>query len=394
MQNAMPTVHLKSGEHRRIRSGHLWVFSNEIDSVDGHPEPGSVVRVVDAKGRPLGTGLASPHSLIAVRIFSRAGDDWSRKLLARRITDARALRERLRPGETSYRAVFGESDLLPGLVVDRYDEVLAVQSTTVGMETRLDEIVDVLTEVYEPRAVVLRNDAPMRTREGLPLETRVQSGSVEGPVEIAQDGHSFLVDVLEGQKTGFYLDQRDNRRATAALARDEDVLDCCCYTGAWSVFMAGGGAKSVVAVDSSAPSLELARENLERNDAADRTELVRGDMFNELAHFGRARRRFGVVVLDPPSLARSRRHVREALKAIRALNRLALRLVRPGGVLVSCSCSHVIHRDAFLHSVTGGAAEAGRTVRILETRGQSSDHPMLLGLPETDYLTCLVLEVI
>jgi len=389
----MATVRLKQGEHRRIRSGHLWVFSNEVGTTDGPVEPGDVVAVVDAKGRRLGTGLASPQSLIFVRLFSRRDEDMTRDFLVRRIIDARSYRERRWPGETSYRAVYGESDLLPGLIVDRYGEVLVVQSMTAGIERRLDEICEILDEIYEPRAIVLRNDAPMRRREGLPLEKRVHKGQIDGPIEIEQDERAFLVDVIDGQKTGFFLDQRENRRATAPLARDEDVLDCCCYTGAWSVCAAGAGAKSVTGVDSSSAALGLATENAARNNLAERVQFVRGDMFNELARLGRGRRRFGLIILDPPSLARSRRDVREALKAVRALNRLALRLLRPHGHLVTCSCSHVIERDAFLHAVTVGAGEAGRVARILEVRGQGADHPVLLGLPETDYLACLVLEV-
>lgn len=394
MTESTVVVKLKPREGRRIRSGHLWVFSNEIESVAADVAPGDAVHVVDARGRALGTGYINPHSLIAVRLVSRSRTELSRELFARRIRRAIAYREGLWPGESTYRAVYGEADLLPGLVVDRYGDVLAVQSLTAGIEVRLEMVLDLLEEALSPRAIVLRNDSSMREREGLDRGRRVARGALEGLVEIGEHGRTFEVDVLDGQKTGFFLDQRENRAVTATLAAGRDVLDGCCYTGAWSVHAAAAGATSVVSIDSSEPALELAERNLARNGVADRVTLTRGDVFSELASLGRSGRRFGLVIMDPPGFARSRKRIREALKAYRALNRLAMSVTASGGRLVTCSCSHLVEREAFMHTLVGAAKEAGRAARVLDVRGQSPDHPVILGLPETDYLTCVVLELL
>lgn len=394
MDKTAATVTLKRGEDKRIRSGHLWVFSNEIDSTEGDVAPGDAVEVRDAVGRLIGTGYVNPHSLIAVRLVSRSRVDISKDFLAKRIGDAVNLRERLWPGERTWRAVYSEADLLPGLIVDRYDSVIVAQSMTAGIETRMEAIVEVLDEALSPSAIVVRNDSAMRKYEGLPIEKHVAKGSLSGPVGIEQDGLRFLVDVLEGQKTGFFLDQRENRRATAGLAEGEDVLDCCSYTAAWSVYAAAAGAKSVTCVDTSAPALELAQRNIELNSARPDARFEREDVFKSLARFGREGRSFGLVVVDPPAFAKSRKKIREALKAYRKLNRLALAVVRPGGHLVTCTCSRLVERDAFMHALVAAARDAGRRARVVETRGQSPDHPVMLGLPETGYLTCVVLEVI
>jgi 23S rRNA (cytosine1962-C5)-methyltransferase len=394
MSERTARVRLRQREDKRLRAGHLWVFSNEIEDVDGTVEPGDAVHVVDASGRLVGTGYVNPHSLIAVRLLSRSAVELSGEFVAKRIGDALAYRERAMPGESAYRVVYGEADLLPGLVVDRYGDCVVVQSLTAGIERRLDLVLAALDRVLAPRTVVLRNDSAMREYEGLPLEKRVAKGELDGPVTIVQDGHSFLVDVLEGQKTGFYLDQRENRRETARLAAGQDVLDCCSYTGAWSVYAAAAGATSVTMVDSSGPALDLAQRNWELNGIETDAELHDADVFKSLAEMGREGRKFGLVVLDPPSFARSRKHVREALKAHRTLNRLAIAVTRPGGHLVTCTCSHLIEREAFMHALVGAAREAGRHARVLCVRGQSVDHPVILGLPETGYLDCVVLEVI
>jgi 23S rRNA (cytosine1962-C5)-methyltransferase len=386
-------VTLKRGEDRRIRSGHLWVFSNEIEKVAGPTAPGDCVNVLDARGRFLGTGYINSNSLIAVRIVSRSNIPLSREFFAARIESARGLRERLWPGERSYRAVHGEGDLLPGLIVDRYEDCLVVQSLAAGIERRLSDIIDALDEVFSPASIVLRNDAPMRKREGLALETRVVKGDVAQPIVIEQDTHRFRVDVLEGQKTGFFLDQRENRRTTADLARDQDVLDCCCYTGAWSVYAGACGARSVTSIDSSRPALEAARANAELNGLSALVSLRRGDVFGKLSGMGRRRREFGLVIVDPPSFARSRKHVRDALKAYRTLNRLALSVTGTGGHLVTCSCSHLVTGEAFAKCLAAAAKDAGRQARIVGVNSQSRDHPVLLGLPETEYLKCVVLEV-
>jgi len=388
------TVTLKPREDKRIRSGHLWIFSNEIAEVEGTVDVGDTVLVRDARGRLLGTGYMNPHSLIAVRLVSRSKVEMSQEFLTKRIAAALEHRERVWPGESVYRAVYSDADLLPGLIVDRYGDCLVVQSLTAGVERRLDAIIEALIELLSPRTIVVRNDSPMRAYEGLPIEKRVARGKVDGPVSIELDGHRFLVDVIDGQKTGFFLDQRDNRRSTVPLARGADVLDCCSYTCAWSVYAAAGGAKSITAIDTSAPALGLGRRNLEVNRAYDGAKLVNGDVFKELAKMSRSRRLFGLVILDPPAFAKSRKRVREALKAYRTVNRLALSVTRRGGYLATSKCSHLVDRESFMNALVGAAGEAGRRARVIDVRGQPPDHPVVLGFPETDYLTCVILEVL
>jgi 23S rRNA (cytosine1962-C5)-methyltransferase len=388
------TVTLKPREDKRIRSGHLWIFSNEVAEVDGSVDIGDSVLVRDARGRLLGTGYMNPHSLIAIRLVSRSKVELSPEFLVKRIGTALEFRGRVWPGESTYRAVYGDADLLPGLIVDRYGDALAVQSLTAGIERRLETVLEILVELLAPRTIVLRNDSPMRSYEGLPLEKRVVRGSVDGPVEIEQDGRTFLVDLVDGQKTGFFLDQRENRLASAPLARQADVLDCCSYTCAWSVYAGSAGARSITAIDTSAPALELGRRNLEANGVTADAELVNGDVFKELAKLSRARRLFGLTILDPPAFAKSRKRVREALKAYRTINRLAFSVTRRGGHLVTSKCSHLVDRESFLNALVAAAREAGRRARVVEVRGQSRDHPVVLGFPETDYLTCAILEVL
>jgi 23S rRNA (cytosine1962-C5)-methyltransferase len=387
-------VVLKRGEDKRIRSGHLWVFSNEIAGVEGSVNPGDTVHVHSDAGRFLGTGYINPHSLIAVRLVSRSRVEISREFIARRVDAALALRERIWPGETAYRAIYGDADLLSGLVVDRYGDTVAVQSLTAGIERRIDDVIDVLIERMSPANIVLRNDSPMRAYEDLPQEKSIVRGASGSPVEIEQDGLRFLVDVMEGQKTGFFFDQRENRLATAHLAKAKDVLDCCSYTGAWSAYAARAGASSVACVDSSSSALELAERNVGAVVGDVEARFVKADVFKHLAKLGRGKKRFGLVVLDPPAFAKSRKKIRAALKAYRALNRLAMTVTKPGGHLVTCTCSHLVERDAFMHALVGAAKEANRRARVVEVRGQSRDHPVILGLPETDYLKCVVMEVL
>lgn len=394
MGDAVATVRLTQGEDRRIRAGHLWIFSNEIDSIEGDVTPGDEVRVEDARGHFLGVGYINPNSLISVRLVSRGKTEITGEFIRRRLERAWDYRQSLWPGETVCRVVHGEADLLPGLVVDRYGECVVVQSLTAGIERRLDLVLEAIEAVLAPATIVLRNDSPMRTYEGLPTEKRVFKGDADRPVTVEQDGVKYIIDPMEGQKTGFFLDQRENRRATARLAKGADVLDCCCYTGAWSVSSAVAGAQSVLGFDSSARALDVASSNAELNGVSDSTEFRQGDLFKELANLGRARRKFGMVILDPPSFAKSRKRIREALKAYLAANRLAMAVTAPGGHLVTCSCSHLVEREAFMHALVGAGKEAGRHARIVEVRGQSRDHPVILGLPETDYLKCVVLEML
>jgi 23S rRNA (cytosine1962-C5)-methyltransferase len=292
------------------------------------------------------------------------------------------------------RLVYGEADQLPGLVVDRYGDVLAVQILTLGMEVRADLIREAIERELGPRGVVRVADSPLRTLEGLPLAREVWWGDVPERIEVAVGGFRVEADPVHGQKTGLFLDQRLNRARAEARASGRRVLDGFCYQGEWALHAARGGATSVVAVDSSGPALEAARRNLERNGLADRVELRRADGFDALRALEAAGERFGLVILDPPALIKSRRGVAAGARAYREINRAAMALLDEEGVLVTCSCSHHLDDVMFRQVLLESARAARRPFRVLEWAGEGPDHPQLLAVPETHYLKCAVLQAL
>jgi 23S rRNA (cytosine1962-C5)-methyltransferase len=386
----MNTVKLKSKEERRILRGHPWVFSNELQNVPAGIAPGEVVDVVDHADRFVGRGYINPRTLIAVRILTRRREEVDAEFFRRKISAARALRETLGFGE-SFRAVFSEGDGLPGLIVDKYADTLVVQSSTAGIDGLLDAITGALKDVYSPRAIVLRNDTASRDIEGLSREARVVFGSLSGPVAIEESGIKYQVDVLEGQKTGFFFDQRENRLALNAIVKGRRTLDCFCYVGAWSLTAARFGASEVIGVDSSEKAITLAAENAALNGLAVR--FLTADVFDELRMREKQHERFGCIILDPPAFVKSRAKVREALKGYKEINLRAMKLLEPGGALVTCSCSHHIDQDLFREMLIDAAQSAGRQARLLEMRSQARDHPMLLAAKETQYLKCAILII-
>ena len=386
----MKTVHLKQKEDRRILRGHPWVFSNELREVPKDCVPGDIVDVVDHAGRFIGRGYINPRSLIAVRILTRKQEDIDIDFLRRRISAARALRASLGFGE-SYRALYSEGDGLPGLIVDKYADTLVLQALTAGIDRLLDDIIAALKEEYSPDAVVLRNDAGSRELEGLVQETRVVLGSVTGPVVIEESGIAYEVDVLEGQKTGFFFDQRENRLALRDYARGRRTLDCFCYVGAWALSAARYGAPEVIGIDSSEKAVALAAANAARNNLSAR--FMTADVFDELRSLERKREHFGLIILDPPAFVKSRAKVREALKGYKEINLRAMRLLEPGGILATCSCSHHIDEALFREMLIDAAYSAGRQARVLEMRSQARDHPVLLAARETQYLKCAMLVI-
>ncbi|MGC2423236.1 MAG: class I SAM-dependent rRNA methyltransferase [Nitrospirota bacterium] len=389
----MKTLRLKKKEDRRIRRGHPWAFSNEFDEIPKSLAPGEIVLVADYAGRPVGTGYVNPHSLIAVRLLTRGDEPFSVGLLRKRIEDAKALRERFYPDRNSWRGVFSESDFLPGLIVDKYEGWLSVQSLTQGMERLLPDVLDALTEIYEPSGIVLRNDSKQRTLEGLPLEKKIAYGEYRGAIDIDLYGLKLKADLLEGQKTGFFLDQADNYFLLDKISADAGVLDLFCHTGAWGVTALKFGAKGATFVDSSAPALAFARENAQLNGCSERAEFIREDALTALKRFSDEGKKFDVVVADPPAFIKSRAKIAEGLRGYKDLNAKALRLVRPGGFFVTCSCSHHLSREGFYEMLRASASGTGRGVRIIETRSQSKDHPVLLAAPETEYLKCALMQV-
>lgn len=378
-------ITLNKNEEKRIAGGHLWVFSNEIRSITGDPQAGDVVRVVDHRGALLGVAFYNPRSLIAARILSAAETAVDDAFFRTRIAAALRLRGRMFPGSAVYRLVHGESDLLPGLIIDRYGDFCAVQNFSFGMERHVPLVCDILDALIHPSGIVERNDASLRTLEGLEQRKGVLRGS-PGPAVIDEEGLSYTVDLLEGQKTGFFLDQRLNRKAIRPYARDASVLDCFCNDGGFALNAACAGASSVTGIDISPAAVARAAANAAANGFAGRAAFIEEDVFDYLRKAGQAGSKFDLVILDPPSFARNRKTVTAAKKGYRDLHALAFRLLPPGGILATASCSHHIFEETFLGIIAEGARQAGRRISMLAWNGASPDHHVLPGMPETRYL--------
>lgn len=375
---------------RRVASGHPWIFQSDLLDT-GSAEPGEAVHVVDLKGRSLGTAHYSAASQISLRMLTRGQQEIGREFLAARIAAAGAYRRRVVCGSDAYRVVHGEGDLLPGLVVDRYADWLVLQTLNQGMDRARPWIVESLVKLFRPRGIVMRNDAAVRAREALPLESGVVWGETPGDVEFHMNGLRWHVDLLHGQKTGTFLDQRENYPAAARHAHGR-ALDCFTSGGGFALHMAGA-CESVEAIDSSGGALAHAVRNAALNGISN-IEFRELDVFVVLASYASARRQFQTVVLDPPAFAKSRSTVEDALRGYKEINLRALRLLAPGGILVTCSCSQHVDEATFLELIAQAALDAGRQLRVIERRTQGLDHPILLTVPETHYLKCVILQVL
>lgn len=379
----------------RCRPGHPWVFSNEIlDPPVSTLPPGGAVEVVDPKGQVMGRGYANPQSLITVRIVTRgSGDLDAPELYAERLAAAMEWRTRALPGRRSMRVCAGEADGLPGLILDRYEDVLVAQVTTLGMEVRKPVLREAIERVLKPRGAMLRNDVGARALEGLGRENEVWFGDVPDRVPFDENGVRFLADPRSGQKTGFFFDQAENRVFGAKRCKGQRVLDVYAHTGAWAIHALVAGATDAVAVDSSAPACRLIAENAALNGVADRLRVVEADAREAMERMHAAGERFDVVCIDPPAFAKNRKSAGVALGAYKAVNAAALRLVKPGGLLFTSSCSHHVHADRFEEAVIAGARQAGRGLLLIRRGGQAPDHPILPGVAESEYLKHLVFAV-
>lgn len=386
---------LKPNEEDRLNRGHLWVFSNELAAVPKTVPPGSLAVLASSKGKTLGVGFFNPNSLIAFRLLAREPRPVDRDFFRDRLRGALERRKRWLGDARSFRLCFGESDGLPGLVVDKYEDCLVLEVLSAGIELRLELVVAALDELLKPRAVYVRNEHPARALEGLSGPSRTLAGTLPETVVIEEDGLKFLVGLGKGQKTGFYFDQRDNRKVAASLAKGRNVLDLYCYSGAFALYAARAGALRVVAVDSSGPALELARESAKLNGLEGKVLFEEGDAENILEEFSTARRQLmpDMVLVDPPSLVPSRKHLPQALKAYSRLNANAFRLLSGEGIVMSSTCSHHVSREAFVDVLRDAAGKSQKTARLLELRGAAKDHPVLLTMPETEYLHCAVVEI-
>lgn len=389
-----PLLILKKREERRLIAGHVWVFSNEVDTertpLKGF-EIGQLAEIRSASGRCLGTGYVNPNSLICARLLHRDPLDKSdlRVWFASRLKSALTLRDKIYP-QPYYRLVYGESDGLPGLVVDRFGDLLVAQISTAGMEKLRELVISTLRELLQPSGILLRNDSSVRELEGLERYIEVAFGQVpqrgiawEGDVQCEFDFYT-------GQKTGWYYDQRDNRELMARYVRGCRVLDLFSYVGAWGIRACKGGATEVICVDSSAPALALASSNAERNGV--HIECVKSDVFEFLDVLRKSDRKFDVVIVDPPALIKRRKDHQEGLQAYRRLNERAMQVLSPDGILISCTCSHHLEREQFLQLLRTAASRNGLNAQILSWREHSSDHPIHPSIPETSYLKACVLH--
>jgi 23S rRNA (cytosine1962-C5)-methyltransferase len=393
--SARPAVTVLPGRERRGEGGHPWIYANEVrmDAAAKALPPGTLVTLRRADERALGVAMFNPHSLVAARLLDRdAARVIGPRFFARRLGRALRLRERLFE-KPYYRLVHAEADGLPGLVVDRFGGVLVVQANAAGIARLEPVLIDALAALFAPDAVILRNDSPARAQEDLAPEVRVARGALDRPVHIEENGLTFRIDPIGGQKTGWFFDQRDNRHFVAGLARGARVLDLYCHSGGFAVTAARAGAAAAIGIDRSEPALALASEAARRNGLGERCAFRRGEVFAEAARLAAAGERFDVVIADPPAFARSRREAPAGLRGYRKLARLTAALTAPGGFLFLASCSHTIAATDFAEAVRRGLAGAGRSARILRSAGAAPDHPIHPALPESAYLKTLTLAL-
>lgn len=391
---SLPLLILKKNEDRRLRAGHLWVFSNEVDTARTPLKnfaPGDVVEIQSHSGRFIGNGYVNPNSLICARLLSRdAVRVPDRSLLVHRLNIALSLRERLY-AKPFYRLVFGESDGLPGLVVDRYGEVVVVQLTTAGMERLKDDIAAALDKVIKPAGILWRNDVGLRELEGLPLYTDV-TGTVPDTAMIEEHGQRFEAPLSGGQKTGWFYDQYDNRARMLRYIRGARVLDVFSYVGAWGVTAAAQGAREVHCVDSSANALACGQRNAGLNGVS--ISGHQGDGFDVLRELHAAGEKFDVVILDPPAFAKRKKDLAAGRDAYRRINQLGMQLLNRDGMLISCSCSHHMSAPDLLAAIQAAARHLDRDAQMLEQGGQAADHPVHPAIPETAYLKAFYVRVV
>lgn len=393
---APAALRLKKNEERRLRAGHLWIYSNEIDTaktpLTGF-EPGQRVLIEAANGKALGTGYVNPHSLICARLVSRdPAHILDRSLLVHRLNIALALRERLYP-KPYYRLVHGEGDALPGLVVDRYADVLVVQLTTAGMEAARDAVIAALDKVLKPKGILLRNDSSIRALEG--LHNYVEAiGDVPEEIELEENGARFRISVRAGQKTGWFYDQRENRARLARYVPGMRVLDLFSYSGGWGVQAALAGAREVLCVDGSQDALDQVAVNARLNAVPDAVQTRKGDAFDVLRELREAREHFDVVVLDPPAFIKRKKDVKAGIEAYQRINQQAMQVLAKDGILVSASCSYHLEAATLQQLVLAASRHVDRSLQILERGRQSPDHPTHPAIPETEYLKALYCRVL
>jgi 23S rRNA (cytosine1962-C5)-methyltransferase len=388
-------VHLARGKQERIVEGHPWVFQGEVHHINGDYNPGDIVTVVDGRGLFLGKGYINPQSQIIVRMLTSHDEEIDKEFFRRRLEQAWAYRQRVLPDTTACRVIFGEADFLPGLVVDKFGDVLSVQTLALGIDRWLPEIVEILVDLLKPVGIYERNDVPVRELEGLKQRKGPLYGdNFDTRMIIPENGLKMVVDVMEGQKTGYFLDQRDNRRVIRPYANGGRVLDCFSNVGGFSLNAVAGGATEVIAVDASASALASVMENAALNGMQEKIRTMEGNAFDILRKLEVDKEQFDTIVLDPPAFAKNKASLEGAVRGYKEINLRAMRMIKEGGFLITCSCSFHMRSDLFKAVVADAALDARRRLRLVEERAQGLDHPIVVGYDESHYLKCLIYQVI
>lgn len=392
----LPSLRLKKNEERRIKQGHLWVFSNEVDnSVTPLKEfeAGQEAVIEASNGKPLGMGYVNPNSLICARILSRSAKvQFNQKFLKRRIQEAQQLRE-LSYQKPYYRLIFGEADGLPGLVVDRFGDVFSVQISTAGMEVKKADILQVLENLYHPQAIVMKNDLSSRQLEGLELYEEVATGELPEQILIEENQTKFVIPVVEGQKTGWFYDHRDSRGYLQNLVKGKRVLDVFSYLGGWGVAALTAGAEEVTCVDASETALDGVDTNAQANGLAEKCITIQGNAFEVLKALKNEAHKYDVVIVDPPAFIKRKKDLKKGFEAYQRINQLAMRVLEKDGILVSASCSHHLSRDQLMQSVQTAARHIDRQAQCFAQGHQAADHPVHPAIPETEYIKTLFFKV-
>ena len=387
----MPRAYLKPTRERRVEQGHPWVLRSDIDRVEKTANPGDVVDLHAARGKFLGRAYYNPASMITLRMLTREDEPIDRDFFYRRVQRAYDYRKAF-CDINSCRLIYGESDFLPALIVDKFADVCVMQSLALGIDRYKDVLCDAIMDITGCRGIYQRDDVPVRELEGLPLETGFLRGEFDTTVEMRENGIRFLVDVAHGQKTGFFLDQKENRASLAPIVRGKQVLDCFTHTGSFALHAAKFGAEHVTGVDISEDACAIARKNAELNELTN-VDFVAENAFDLLRRCYDEKTHYDVIILDPPAFTKTRQAVEGALRGYKEINLRAMKILPPGGFLVTCSCSQHVSEQAFTEMLLNAARDAHRQVRIVEERTQGKDHPILLGAPETRYLKFFVLQV-
>lgn len=383
---------LKKHEDKRIRSGHLWVFSNEVKEARGEPAAGDIVELRDHAGKFLGQGLYHPRSLIALRLLTLDDEPIDFHFFEKRIQRAHNVRTKVYPKSDTYRLIHGESDFLTGLIIDRYEQYFSIQTFSYGMDKRLTLICDVLDSLFHPKGILERNESPLRALEGLEERKGILRGAIS-PVIMSEGEVKYEIDLMEGQKTGFFLDQRENRLAIRRYSKGARVLDCFCNDGGFGLHAAKAGAQEVLGIDTSSTAVKRAAHNAELNALQQKCRYNESDIFEFLKKPIESNSHYDLVILDPPSFTKSKKNIATAKRGYKEINTKAMMLLSNGGILATASCSHHVTREMFFEVLIESAQQAGRKTRLLEFRGAAPDHPVLPAMPETEYLKFAFLEI-